>query len=97
MGANAVDDDSQRLVQAHLRVGERDLAQQRDDLFDRSREERQERIAVKVPRIALCEAPRSRKSNGGIGGRVATDEVDEEGVDLGPSCLREVFADPAAD
>ena len=97
MRSDAVDDDSQRLVQAHLRIGQSDLAQQRDHLLDRSREERQEGVAVKVPSIALCETPRRRKSNGGIGRRVAADEVDEKGVDFGPSRLREVFADPIAD
>lgn len=75
---------SKSLVQPHLRIGQSDLAKQRDDLLNGGREERHKRLAVKIPRIALGEAPCRGESDRSVRGRVAAKEVDEKRVDFGP-------------
>jgi len=97
MGPNPINHDPERLIQPHLRIGEGDLSQQAHNLLNRCRQERNERIAVEIPSIALGEAASGGEANCGVGGRVAAEEMDEEGVDLGARGGLEILANPVAD
>lgn len=60
--------DPEGLVQPHLRVGQGDFAEERDDLLDRGGQEWDEDGAVKVPRVAaLGEAPGGGEPDRGVG------------------------------
>lgn len=92
-----VDDDAERLVEPQPRVAQLDLAQQLHDLLDGPRQERHERVLVKVPRVAPREAARRREPDRRVGRRVARQEMDEELVDERARRRGEVLADPVAE